>query len=242
MGKGRHILLQAYSVAQALDARAVSHVAWMSEAPRGSLRMAQMPLLRRFAGCRQMQEAIAQGGFDAVLDAAHSFDRRATGFACAAAQALGLPYLRLERAPWELAQQPHWCRARDAAQACAMTGPGARVFSTTGWDSLPDFAGFAGDAVLLRQTRAHRRPAPYPFVQLVFGDPPFTPASEQALFALLRVDTLICRNIGGTASMPKLEAARALGLAVIVIDRPAAPAGMQAVARVADALDWVARL
>lgn len=92
---------------------------------------------------------------------------------------------------------------------------------------------------MLRQTRRHTRPAPYPFVELVFGDPPFSVEDEQAVFQDLNIDTLICRNLGGRASRPKLDAATALGINVILIDRPLPPEGMQAVEDIETALDWV---
>jgi precorrin-6A/cobalt-precorrin-6A reductase len=48
-----------------------------------------------------MQDAIEQGGYTAILDASHVFDRLATEQAFAASEALGLPYLRIERPEWD---------------------------------------------------------------------------------------------------------------------------------------------
>jgi precorrin-6A/cobalt-precorrin-6A reductase len=244
MTKEPHILLlagstQARQTAEALQAQGLSYAAWMSEAPRGSGQMPQAPQLRRFDSAAQMQAAMVQGGFDAVLDAGHVFDAATTAQAFAAARALGLPHLRLARPAWDLPQAE---RVHDVTAASALIPPGARVFSATGWDSLPAFAGFAGEVLLLRQTRRHGRAAPWPFVELVFGDPPFSVRAERALFEALRVDTLVCRNIGGEASMPKIEAAQALALRLIVIERPAPPSGMRVVTDMTAALDWMAGL
>ena len=76
----------------------------------------------------------------------------------------------------------------------------------------------------------------------VFGDPPFDVAQEQALFQDLAVDLLICRNLGGLPSRPKIDAARKLGLPVILIDRPAPPKGAQVVSSIEAVLAWVADL
>jgi len=243
MGTGSHILLLAGSfearrVGEELESAGVTYTAWLSEAPRGDAQMAKAPVLRRFEAAAQMQEAVAQGGFTAILDASHTFDRSVTQQAVASADALGLPYLRLERPAWEVDDHANWSRVADVAAANGRITAGARVFCATGWDSLPDFADFRGAQLLLRQTRRHARPAPYPFVKLVFGDPPFTASDEQALFAMLGVDTLVCRNLGGVASRPKLDAAAALGLKVILIDRPAAPKGITTVSDVKEALAW----
>lgn len=247
MNASPHILLLAGSfearhLAEQLTARGLRYTAWLSEAPRGSAMMPQVPLLRRFADGDAMHAAIVKGGFTAVMDASHTFDRSVTYQAVAAARLLGLPYLRLERPAWQTEGKARWHSAVDVAAANARIASGARVFCATGWESLPDYAGFAGDVLLLRQTRRHTRAAPYPFVELVFGDPPFTAAEEQALFSSLAVDTLICRNLGGTASRPKLDAADALGLEVILIDRPAAPSGTLSVTDGDAAVEWVQRL
>ncbi|NNE51264.1 MAG: cobalt-precorrin-6A/precorrin-6x reductase, partial [Sulfitobacter sp.] len=98
---------------------------------------------------------------------------------------------------------------------------------------------FPGERLFLRQTTPHDRVSPYEYVELIFGQPPFTVETETALFRELAIDMLICRNLGGNPSRPKLDAARALGMGVILIDRPPLPAGVRQVAEVRDALAWV---
>lgn len=229
-------------MAEVLSSHGVPYDAWLSEAPRGDARMPQIPLLRRFDTVEDMRDAMVQGGYTAVLDASHVFDRSVTQQGFGAAKTLGLPYLRLERPAWETDGHPKLHRASDVAAANAMIGQGTRVFCATGWDSLPEYAGFQGGVLMVRQTRRHTRSAPFPFVELVFGDPPFTAADEQALFKDLKVDMLICRNLGGPASRPKLDAAQALDLEVILIERPLAPQGLPTVADIHTALEWTLAL
>ena len=247
MDDNPHILLlggssEARLLAQALTLRQIPYTLWLSEAPRGAAILPQVPRLCRFDTAQGMQQEIGQSGFTAIVDASHVFDARVTEQGCAAASALGLPYLRVARPAWDVFAQPSWHSARDDAAANAMIAAGARVFCATGWDSLPDYAGFRGEVLMLRQTRRHRRAAPYPFVELVFGDPPFDTAQETTLFSELKVDVLVCRNLGGEASRAKLDAATVLGLDVILIDRPAPPAGVAVVGDIETALEWVAAL
>ncbi len=246
MVTGPKILLLAGSfearrVAEALTARGIGHCALLTEPPRGEAPMPQAPELRVFGDAPEMAEWVRAQGVTAVLDASHVFDRTLTAQGWDVAGRLGLPYLRLERPAWGL-EHARWRRVADVAASLPLIRPGARVFAATGWDSLPDFAGFPGARLMLRQTRRHDRPAPYPFVDLVFGDPPFTAASEKALFRARAVDLLICRNLGGRASRPKLDAALALKLDVILIDRPAPPPGLPVVADVAKAVAWACAL
>ena len=61
---------------------------------------------------------------------------------------------------------------------------------------------------------------------------------ERDLFQKLNIDGLICKNAGGVLSRTKLDAARVLGLPVILINRPA-PTEAPRVRIVAEALAWV---
>ncbi len=229
-------------MAESLSHEGISYDAWLSEAPRGDARMPVVPQLQRFAQPTDMRDLIQEVGYTAILDASHVFDRSVTQQAVFSANALGLQYLRLERPAWEIDGHSNWRSAPDVAAANAMIGHGARVFCATGWDSVPQYAGFKGQELMVRQTRRHARPAAFPFVKLVFGDPPFSAADEQALFTELKVDTLICRNLGGRASRPKLDAAQEMGLDVILIERPRAPEGIPTVADIQSALKWALAL
>jgi precorrin-6A/cobalt-precorrin-6A reductase len=57
-----------------------------------------------------------------------------------------------------------------------------------------------------------------------------------------RVDVVVTKNSGGAATYPKIGAARALGLPVIVVARPQKPLGVEEVASAEAALDWLERL
>lgn len=244
MTRDPHILLlggslEARLLAEALTARDLAYTVWLSEAPRGAAPLPQVPQLRPFASGDAMCVEIVQRGFTAVLDASHAFDRTVSEQGAMVTRILGLPYLRVERPAWDMSEPQRWHHLPSVAQANSVILQGARVFCTTGWDSLPDYAEFRGEVLMLRQTRRHTRAAVYPFVELVFGNPPFDAAYEAALFSELRVDLLICRNLGGEASRPKLDAAAALGIDVILIDKPAAPTGVHTVSEIKAALDWV---
>lgn len=178
----------------------------------------------------------------AVIDASHVFDDRLSAAVRRAAGTCGLPYLRLRRRPWSATPQDRWTHFADLRQAVAATVRGDRVFSTTGWASLCDFARFKGEAVFLRQTQPSREPSGYRFIRFVQGMPPFSLSHEQDLFRDLRVSKLICRNLGGEAGMSKLEAARRLGVPVMMIDRPVLPADVCVESSVEAALAWRARL
>lgn len=175
-----------------------------------------------------------------VIDASHAFDAGISRQAARLCARRNLRYLRVLRAPWQASAQDSWTVYDTVRKAADDIPPDARVFSNTGRASLPDFEGFRGQVLFLRQTQPQTDAPPFPFVQYVTGIPPFPQRSEENLFRTLRITRLICRNVGGSASFSKLLAARRLGIRVSMVARPAPPAAMPVVDNVAEALAWEA--
>ncbi len=185
----------------------------------------------------EMKKFLVDEEITVICDAGHGFDSEISDLASTAAADLALPYARIVRPPWPIT--PPAERAATIAQAAAMIRPGARVFAATGRGTIDAFAPFCGDTLFLRQTSRLSRSPLADFVQPVYGTPPFSRRQEMALFHELNIDTLICRNVGGKNSRPKLDAALRIGLRAIVIDRPAPPADVPHLATAADALEWL---
>jgi precorrin-6A/cobalt-precorrin-6A reductase len=68
---------------------------------------------------------------------------------------------------------------------------------------------------------------------------PFTVDGERELMREYGVDVLVTKDSGGPLTSAKLAAARAEGVQVLVVRRPALPAGVDAVATVEAALEWL---
>jgi precorrin-6A/cobalt-precorrin-6A reductase len=164
--------------------------------------------------------------FDAIVDATHPFATRISD----AAAHTGKPVLRLERPGFEERPGDKWRRVKDTREAAA-TMRAERAFLAIGHQATA----FAGTSAYCLIRAITRPPGPLPRRhELILERPPFTRENEFALLA--RVDTLVTKDSGGDAT--KLDAARALGVEVIVIERPPAPEGL-AVATVEEALKWV---
>ncbi|WP_298969804.1 precorrin-6A/cobalt-precorrin-6A reductase [uncultured Roseobacter sp.] len=175
-----------------------------------------------------------------VIDASHAFDATISSRTAVLCAKRNLRYVRVLRPSWRPTGQDRWIRYTSVEKAAKEIPANARVFSNTGRASLPEFAEFAGQALFLRQTQNPTAPPPFSFVSYVVGKPPFSQRHEEQLFRDLRISMLICRNVGGAASMSKLLAARRLGVRVSMIDRPDPPVAMPVVETVAEALAWEA--
>jgi precorrin-6A/cobalt-precorrin-6A reductase len=192
------------------------------------------------ASVAEMKKFLEDEKIGAICDAGHGFDSDISDLAASAAADLGVPYVRVLRPVWDIADPAE--RAASVSDAAAMISPGALVFATTGMGTLAGFDPFNGERLFLRQTSRNGRTAVADYVKTVHGTPPFTLEDETALFQLLGIDTLICRNVGGIPGRPKLDAALRLGVRVIVIDRPAPPQGERVLETAGEAVDWIKTL
>jgi len=144
--------------------------------------------------------------------------------------------LRLERPSWPLTAS--WRMAADLASAAAALPAGARAFLTVGSRSLAPFLARTDFWCL---TRAIEPPSQCPPGQLLIQRPPFTLEAEIALLKAHQISHLVSKNAGGATTNAKLEAARLLGVEVIMVQRPPLPT-VHKVDTIAHALTWVAQI
>jgi precorrin-6A/cobalt-precorrin-6A reductase len=192
-----------------------------------------------FGGATGLAGYLRADAIAGIVDATHPFAAAITANATEAAAAVGLPLLVLRRPPWPA--DPSWQAVPDiAAAAAAVRGwPGESVFLTTG---RRDLGAFAADEEHRFLVRAVDPPDPDgavpPRMTLLLDRGPYTAARESALMREHGIGLLVTKNSGGPMTAAKLEAARELGVRVVVVQRPPLPPGSIAVTTVAEALAW----
>lgn len=191
-----------------------------------------------FGGATGFRDYLRDAGITAVLDATHPFAHRITMRTAAMCQALGVPYVQFLRPPWMPEAGDRWTEIATEAEAASHIPQGAVVFLGTGRQTLDRFANLTGREVICRQIDPPDQPFPFAGGRFLVGRPPFSVADEEALFAALGVQYLVVKNAGGEASRTKLTAARNLGIAVLMITRPAL-GDWPVVDSVDAAIDWV---
>ncbi|MEI6251764.1 MAG: cobalt-precorrin-6A reductase [Mycobacteriaceae bacterium] len=193
-----------------------------------------------FGGAEGLRNWLRDNDITAVVDATHPFAATITAHAAAACAELGVPHLVLSRPPWDSAGATRVRTDTEAAEVVAARGY-PRVFLTTGRSGVVAFAG--SDAWFLirmvTELDAARLPRNH---EVLLSRGPYRYDDESALLRLHRIEVLVTKNSGGVLTQAKLEAARALGVEVVMIDRPALPAGVQVVSSVAEAAEWVVAL
>jgi len=192
-----------------------------------------------FGGVAGLVEYLRREGISHVVDATHPFAAQMSRNAHAACGALGLRLLSLQRAPWVAGVGDDWHHVGDIAGAVgALPSLPARVFLAIGKQNLAPFAALPQHHFLLRLVDAPAAP-PLPNCSVVIAKGPFDVAGDMALMQAHGITHIIAKNAGGQGASAKLEAARALGLPVVMIARPDAP--LRDTAQTIPAMmDWLA--
>lgn len=174
-----------------------------------------------------------------LVDATHPFAAQMSTNAVHAAAQTGTPLIALTRPAWEPGPGDLWTRVPDmAAAVAALKGPPRRVMLAIGRMHLAEFAAQPQHHYLLRLVDDPTEPPPLPHHSVIVDRGPFSTDADAALMRDHAIDLVVSKNAGGTGSVSKLVAARALGLPVLMIDRPQIPP--RAIAHdVAAVLDWL---
>lgn len=175
-----------------------------------------------FGGAEGLADHLRENPVDALIDATHPFAAVMPFNAAAAAAATATPSCRLLRPPWVPTPADRWIDVPDLPAAAAVLSPlGAkRVLLTVGRQSTWAFADH--DAWFLVRAIEVPEVAPVDH-QLLLERGPFDLTSERALLLDHRIDAVVTKNAGGTATMAKLVAARELEIPVVMVARPTPP-------------------
>ena len=182
--------------------------------PEGDIRVG------KFGGVPGLFAYIKAHDIEQVVDATHPYAGLISINAVAAAEKANVPLLRLMRAPWVEQPGADWTHVADVAAAARALPSGAKVLLTTGHGGLEQFFRRDDCEFIVRlidppdlQLPAH--------AHLLLDRPPYSLQSERHLMQREIISHLVSKNSGGGQTSAKLEAARQLGVSIIMIDRPA---------------------
>lgn len=190
-----------------------------------------------FGGVVGLKKWLRDNDITAVVDATHPFAATMTAHAARACAELGLPHLVLSRPPWDTGDAILVGSDTEAADLIARQGC-SRVFLTTGRSGIAAFAD--SDAwFLIRVVTPPDAEALPRHHRVLLSRGPYGYDDECALLRDNRIDALVTKNSGGALTEAKLAAARDIGVAVVMIDRPPLPAGVRTVSTIEEAVAWV---
>lgn len=190
-----------------------------------------------FGGIDGLRRWVRDEQVDAVVDATHPYAATMTAHAVAVCAELRLPHLVLARPPWPVGDAVVVGDDREGAKVVAAHGF-QRVFLTTGRSGAAAFRDVDAWFLIRAVTPPDSEDLPSRH-QVVLSRGPYRYDDELALLREHRIDAMVTKNSGGSMTRPKLDAAAALGIPVLMVDRPPLPGGVTTVATVEDTVDWV---
>jgi precorrin-6A/cobalt-precorrin-6A reductase len=193
-----------------------------------------------FGGVDGLRGWLRDERIDAVVDATHPFAATMTASAAAVCKELRMPHLVLARPPWEPDAAIVVSSDREAAKTVDQQGY-SRVFLTTGRSGTAAFAHSDAWFLIRAVTEPDAESLPRRH-QVLLSRGPYRFDDELALLREHRIDALVTKNSGGDMTRAKLDAAAALDVPVLMVERPPLPTGAVVVGTVDEAADWVGGL
>jgi precorrin-6A/cobalt-precorrin-6A reductase len=192
-----------------------------------------------FGGATGLAEYLRQERITHVVDATHPFAAEMSRNAVAACAETGTPLIALERAPWIKSPGDHWIEVADIQSAvAALPERRTHVFLAIGRQHISPFAARPQHAYTLRFVDPPEGALPLPDVSVIVSRGPFPLEDELAMIQSRAIKWIVARNSGGTGARAKVDAARALGLPIIMLSRPPLP-HRQRVESVAEVIQWL---
>jgi precorrin-6A/cobalt-precorrin-6A reductase len=190
-----------------------------------------------FGGVDGMRRWLVDANVDAVVDATHPYAATITAHATEVCAELGVPLVVLARPAWPAGDAILVGSDVEAAKTIAAQRY-SRVFLTTGRSGIAVFTDIDAWFLIRAVTPPDEQALPSRH-HLLLSRGPYRYDDELKLLKEHRIDALVTKNSGGPMTRPKLDAAAALGVAVVMVDRPPLPAGVHTVTTVEDAAAWV---
>jgi precorrin-6A/cobalt-precorrin-6A reductase len=192
-----------------------------------------------FGGVAGLKAYLIERKIDVVIDATHPFAAQMSRNARTACDDLGIPLAILTRPAWSRQEGDRWIPVAGMAAAVHALGTRARtVFLTVGGLQLAAFAQAPRHRYIVRTIDPPGAIGALPSHRLILARGPFSVETEIALMRDEHVEVLVTKNSGGTATEAKITAARALGIDVIIVERPP-PEAVPAFETVDETVAWI---
>ncbi|UHH30819.1 cobalt-precorrin-6A reductase [Pseudomonas veronii] len=171
-----------------------------------------------YGGVKGLAQFVRDEHIGLILDATHPYAAQISHNAAQAARLCGVPCWALRRPAWRPQAGDDWREVADWAELIEALKPFKRPLFTLGREPLQHL-----DEIPQEQFWTLRALEVYPgneHCEVIGARGPFLIEDERALFERQKIDVLISKNSGSTATEPKLEVARERGVPVLVLRRP----------------------
>ena len=166
---------------------------------------------------------LIDNGIKVLIDASHPFDKESTELCKRVYKLADIKLTHFLRPAWTPTIDDNWTSVRTLDEAAKTIPDGSNVFIATGRSGLEKFSKLTSSKFFIRRLGKAKLQCPLGNGKFIYGNPPFSLKDEISLFRSLKIDILVIKNVGGEGSFAKVEAARAMNISVIMIERPQEP-------------------
>lgn len=177
-----------------------------------------------FGGPAGLVQWLIANGVEVVIDATHPFAERISVSASEATRATGIPLIALHRPAWTPVARDRWLPVHSMQEAAELVARDFHhIFLTIGRQQLEPFSHDPHNLYVIRTVEPPQVPLPARHL-LIQSRGPFTVEDEKKLMRDNQIDCVVTKNSGGQMTQAKLDAARELGIPVVMVERPKLPA------------------
>lgn len=179
-----------------------------------------------FSSSGGMAKYIVDNGITAIIDVTHPYAAQISANAAQAGREANVPYWQYRRPEWISESGDDWHHFESWPELMSLIEDKQSTLFAIG--QIPEqVAEFMAIQMADRQSEFVVRSAVESLVHLpdnvkqVKAIGPFKQADEEALMKQFGIDAMVCKNSGGEPMFSKMKAARALGIPVFILKRPA---------------------
>jgi precorrin-6A/cobalt-precorrin-6A reductase len=177
-----------------------------------------------FGGAAGLAAYLRMENIDLLVDATHPHAAQISQNAIEAAAAAKVAFIALRRPAWHRQDGDRWIEVADVVAARdALGDTPAKIFVAVGRSGLEALLAAPQHDYLIRSVEPVTPPLALPNVRYILDRGPFDDAAERRLLETNHIAMIVAKNSGGGAAYGKIAAARALGIPVVMIGRPAQP-------------------
>ncbi|WP_151641464.1 cobalt-precorrin-6A reductase [Corynebacterium sp. 11A] len=178
-----------------------------------------------FGGPAGLAQWIVSNDIDVLIDATHPFAEVISESAAEASRATGRPLIALHRPAWTPQPRDRWHSVHSVEEAARVVARDySHIFLTIGRQKLAHFAADTHNLYVIRCVDPPEVALP-PRNRVLLDRGPFDVAGEKKLMIGNQIDVVVTKNSGGNYTRAKLDAARELGIDVVMVERPPLPGG-----------------
>ncbi|MEZ5788226.1 MAG: cobalt-precorrin-6A reductase [Xanthobacteraceae bacterium] len=190
-----------------------------------------------YGGAEGLAAYLKAEQIDTLIDATHPYAAVMSTNAAWAAQAVGVRLVALRRPAWAQVEGDQWIEVDGVGEAVEALGASPRrVFLALGRKDIAAFAQAPQHHYLVRSVDPIDPPLAVPHADYIRARGPFSEENDRALLTRHRIDIVVAKNSGGSATYGKIAAARSLALPVVILRRPPVPPDVPTVETVDEAI------